>query len=353
MTWLPRGLTVSFPWTGISDAKFRRQEGSACAKPRMRFVAVLCVSAALFAFPMAARAGWPERPVKMIVTFPPGSANDAAARIFADALGKKWGKPVVVEDKPGAEGTIGVGAFVAAQDDHTLLYTVAGSVTVAPLLIDKLPYDAERDLQPIAATTAIVLTLAVSNDLPVRSIAELIDVLRSNPGKYAWTSGPTLPRYVFAAFLKRNGLQMNFVSYRDASQPQADLGEGWIKALVTSLTASSSPVQTGKARFLAVINSTRAAALPDLPTARELGHPELEIDGMSGIFGGKAISDALRNRIATDIAAICQDPEVRGKLQAGGHNVLSGTTEQLKAGIAKQRAWVGEITALIDIRNAQ
>jgi len=319
----------------------------------MRFVALLCVSAAVFAFPMAARAEWPERPIKLIVTFPPGSANDAAARIFADALGKKWGKPVVVEDKPGAEGTIGVGAFVAAQDDHTLLYTVAGSVTVAPLLIDKLPYDVERDLQPIAATTAIVLTLAVSNDLPVRSIPELIDVLRSNPGKYAWTSGPTLPRYVFAAFLKRNDLQMNFVSYRDASQPQADLGEGRIQVLVTSLTASSSPVQTGKARFLAVVNSTRAAVLPDLATARELGHPELEIDGLSGIFGGKAISDALRHRIAIDVAAICQEAEVRRKLEAAGHNVLSGTTEELKAGIARQRAWVGEITEIIDIRNAQ
>jgi len=319
----------------------------------MLFVAVLSVSAVVFAFPIAARAGWPERPIKLIVTFPPGSANDAAARIFADALGKKWGKPVVVEDKPGAEGTIGVGAFVAGQDDHTLLYTVAGSVTVAPLLIDKLPYDVDRDLQPIAATTAIVLTLAVSNDLSVRSIPELIDILRSNPGKYAWTSGPTLPRYVFAAFLKRNGLQMNFVSYRDASQPQADLGEGRIQALVTSLTASSSPVQTGKARFLAVVNPTRAAVLPDLPTARELGHPELEIDGLAGIFGGKATNDALRNRIATDIAAICQDPEVRGKLQAGGHNVLSGTTEELKAGIAKQRVWVGEITEIIDIRNPQ
>jgi tripartite-type tricarboxylate transporter receptor subunit TctC len=234
-----------------------------------------------------------------------------------------------------------------------LLYTVGGSVTVAPLLIDKLAYDVERDLQPIAATTAIVLTLAVSNDLSVRSIPELIDVLRSNPGKYAWTSGPTLPRYVFAAFLKRNGLQMNFVSYRDASQPQADLGEGRIQVLVTSLTASSSPVQSGKARFLAVLNPTRAAVLPDLQTARELGHPELEIDGMAGIFGGKAISAALRNRIAIDVAAICQQPDVRRKLEAGGHKVLGGTTEELKAGIAKQRIWVSEITKLIDIRNAQ
>ena len=348
-----RPLTISIPWASFSLTGYRREVASVGAAGRMPslFIALACT--AVLAFPIAARAEWPERPVKLIVTFPPGSANDAAARIFADALGKKWGKPVVVEDKPGAEGTIGVGSFVSSQDDHTLLYTVAGSVTVAPLLIDKLPYDVDRDLEPIAATTAIVLTLAVSNGLSVRSIPEFIDVLRLNPGKYAWTSGPTLPRYVFAAFLKRNGLQMNFVSYRDASQPQADLGEGRIQALVTSLTASSSPVQTGKARFLAVLNSTRASALPDLQTARELGHSELEIDGLSGIFGSTAMPEALRNRITADVAAICQEPDVRQKLQAAGHNVLGGTTDELKAGIAKQRAWVAEITKLIDIRNAQ
>jgi tripartite-type tricarboxylate transporter receptor subunit TctC len=314
---------------------------------------VMSACVAILAFPISARAEWPERPVKLIVTFPPGSANDAAARIFADALGKKWGKPVVVEDKTGAEGTIGVASFVSNQDDHTLLYTVGGSITVAPLLIDNLPYDVDRDLVPIAATTAIVLTLAVSGDLPARSIPELIDVLRSNPGKYAWTSGPTLPRYVFSAFLKRNDLHMNFVSYRDASQPQADLGEGRIQVLVTSLTASALPVQTGKARFLAVINPTRAAALPDLQTARELGHPELEIDGLSGIFGGKAMSEVLRNRISGDVAAICQESVVRQKLEAAGHNVLSGRTEELKMALAKQRTWIAEINKIIDIRNAQ
>jgi tripartite-type tricarboxylate transporter receptor subunit TctC len=221
------------------------------------------------------------------------------------------------------------------------------------LLVDKLPYDANQDLMPIAATTSIVLTLAVSNELAVRSIPELIAVLRANPGKYAWTSGPTLPRYVFAAFLKRNGLQMNFVSYRDASQPQADLGEGRIQALLTSLTASSAPVQSGKARFLAVVNPTRAATLPDLKTARELGYPELEIEGLAGIFGGKAMPQTLRNRIAADVTAICAEADIRRKLEAGGHNVLSGSTEELKAGIEKQRAWVTEVTKIIDIRNAQ
>ena len=320
-----------------------------------RMLAAITLSAciAVLAPTAVARAEWPERAVKVIVTFPPGSANDAAARIFADALGKKWGKPVVVESRPGAEGTIGVGSFVSSPDDHALLYTVAGSITVAPLLVDKLPYDANQDLMPIAATTSIVLTLAVSNELAVRSIPELIAVLRANPGKYAWTSGPTLPRYVFAAFLKRNGLQMNFVSYRDASQPQADLGEGRIQALLTSLTASSAPVQSGKARFLAVVNPTRAGTLPDLKTARELGYPELEIEGLAGIFGGKAMPQTLRNRIAADVTAICAEADIRRKLEAGGHNVLSGSTEELKAGIEKQRAWVTEVTKIIDIRNAQ
>jgi tripartite-type tricarboxylate transporter receptor subunit TctC len=208
-------------------------------------------------------------------------------------------------------------------------------------------------LVPIAATTAIVLTLAVSNDLPIRSIPNLIDAVRSNPGKYAWASGPSLPRYVFAAFLKRNGLLMNFVGYRDASQPQADLGEGRIQVLVTSLTASSSPVQTGKAHFLAVMNPTRSAALPDLQTARELGHPELEIDGLAGIFAGTMMSAELRSRIAADVAAICQEPEARRKLEAAGHNVLGGTADELKAGIAKQRAWLSEVSGIIDVKNAQ
>src|SRR4051812_29599639 len=250
-------------------------------------------AAAVLVLPNSARSEWPQRAVKMIVTFPAGSANDAAARIIADALGKIWRQTVIVEDKPGAEGTIGVAAFISNQDDHALLYTVAGSVSVAPLLIEKLPYDVDNELIPIAATTAIVLTLAVSNKMAATTLPEFISQLKSSPGTYAWTSGPTLPRYVFAAFLKRNGLQMNYVSYRDASQPQADLGEGRIQVLVTSWAASSSPVQNGKARYLAVITPSRAAVLPDLPTARELGHPELEINGLAGIFAGRTMRNDL------------------------------------------------------------
>jgi tripartite-type tricarboxylate transporter receptor subunit TctC len=332
-------------WRGLTKSVFNTRRRCSLAG------LALCVSAVVT--PLSARADWPERQVKLIVTFPPGSANDAAARIFADALGKKWDKPVVVEDRPGAEGTIGVGSFVASGDDHTLLYTVAGSITVAPMLVEKLPYDVNHDLMPISATTAIVLTLAVSNQLSVNSVPELIAALRANPEKYAWTSGPTLPRYVFSAFLRQHDLKMNFVGYRDASQPQADLGEGRIQALLTSLTASSSPVQAGKARFLAVANPTRAATLPDVKTVRELGYPELEIQGLAGIFGSRIMSEALRNRIAADVAAICRDNDIRRKLEASGHNVLSGTTEELKVGIETQRAAMRELAKVIDVRNPQ
>lgn len=169
----------------VSHSSFAHRsapEISICRKAlRLCSIAILAACVTALVAPMPASADWPERQVKLIVTFPPGSANDAAARIFADALGKKWGKPVVVEDRPGAEGTIGVGSFIASQDDHTLLYTVAGSITVAPLLVDRLPYDVNQDLVPIAATTAIVLTLAVSNQLSVTSIPELIAALRATP----------------------------------------------------------------------------------------------------------------------------------------------------------------------------
>jgi tripartite-type tricarboxylate transporter receptor subunit TctC len=335
-----------------SRAAFPERETHASLARRLLSLLVVAACATVV-FSDFARADWPERTVKMIVTFPAGSANDAAARIIADALGKRWRKTVVVEARPGAEGTLGVASFVSSHDDHALLYTVAGSITVAPLLIEKLPYDVDRDLVPLAATTAIVLTLAVSNELAATTIPELMNRLKSNPGRYAWSSGPTIPRYVFAAFLKRNTLEMNYVSYRDASQPQADLGEGRIQALVTSWAASSSPVQRGKARYLAVINPSRAAALPDVPTVRELGYPELEINGLGGIFAGKAMPDSLHARVSEDVAAVLREPEVRQKLEAGGHNVLSGTAEELNAGIAAQRAWVADISRLIDIRNAQ
>jgi tripartite-type tricarboxylate transporter receptor subunit TctC len=324
--------------------------------PRCRWIrSALLFAAITCSLPAIAQTGtqpWPERQVRVVVTFPAGSANDAAARILADGLSKRWTKPVVIENRAGAEGTLGVSSFVAAHDGHTLLYSVAGSVTVAPLLIEKLPYDPERDLVPIVATASIILTVAVNHEIPAGTLDELVAALRAAPGRYAWSSGPTLPRFAFEAFLKRRGLSMNYVAYRDAAQPQADLGEGRIQVLFTSLQASRAPVQLGKARFLAIANSTRAAAIPDVPTAHEAGHPELTIDGLSGLFGWRGMPESLRARIAADATEVISDPEVRRRIEATGQLAIGGTPAEFERAIAEQRSFITEVAKLIDLKPA-
>jgi tripartite-type tricarboxylate transporter receptor subunit TctC len=144
---------------------------------------------------------------------------------------------------------------------------------------------------------------------------------------------------------------MNYVAYRDAAQPQADLGEGRIQVLFTSLQASRAPVQLGKARFLAIANSTRAAAIPDVPTAHEAGHPELTIDGLSGLFGWRGMPESLRARIAADATEVISDPEVRRRIEAG-QLAIGGTPAEFERAIAEQRSFITEVAKLIDLKPA-
>ena len=319
---------------------------SACAVASLLLTALLPDMA-------AAQPAWPERQVRMLVNFPPGTAIDSGARIIADALGKRWGKPVIVENRAGAEGTLGIREFVGTTDNHTLLYSVAAAVTVVPLLIDRLPYDPQRDLIPIVATSSAVVTVAVTRDLPAQSLAELVQLARKEPGRLSWTSGPTLPRYAFAAFLKHNNLSMTYVNYREASQPQADLSEGRIHVLVTSLQASLGAVQTGKARFLAVTNAARVAAIADVPTAHEAGHPELAFNGLAGVFGWRGMPENLRRRIADDVSSALQEASVRARIEGSGQVILGGTPADFQAAIAEQRARINELAALIDLKDAR
>jgi tripartite-type tricarboxylate transporter receptor subunit TctC len=214
---------------------------------------------------------WPQQSVRIIVPLAAGGANDIAARLLADGLTKRWDRLVVVENKPGGETSIGAAAFVASRDQHTLLYTPFGTLTVAPLTIEKLSFDPKVDLVPLVPVASIVVAVSVSSNLPVTSLADLEALIRAKPGHLAWASAPTMPRYVFASFLRQRGLEMNYVAYRDLSQPQIDLGEGRIHALITSVAASRAPVAAGKARFLAVTEPRRTAVLPDVPTAAEAG----------------------------------------------------------------------------------
>jgi tripartite-type tricarboxylate transporter receptor subunit TctC len=296
---------------------------------------------------------WPQQTVRIIVPFPAGSAVDIAARIIADGLAKRWQRPVVVENKPGAETTIGASAFVGARDGHTLLYTTFGTLTVAPLTVEKLPFNPETDLVPLVPTTSIAVVVTVTSSLPVQTLGELEAVIRAKPGQLAWASSPTLPRYVFATFLKQRGLEMNYVAYRDASQFQIDLGEGRIHALIAALQTSAAPVAAGKARILAVTEPRRTTVLPDVPTAAEAGYGEFTFIGGAGLFGWRDIPNSIRDRVIADVNAVLADDAVGEKLSLAGQQVIGGGPELLKDLVEQQRARVLEISKSIDLKSAR
>ena len=156
---------------------------------------------------------WPHRPVRVVTPFGAGTANDITARHFADRLSKRWGHAVAIENRPGADTVVGVGSFVSGNDDHTLLFAGAASLTVVPLMKDKLPFDPYRDLVPIstACNTTIVIAAAASSD--IHSLAHLVSRAKAEPGKLLWASGPSLPRFLFEAFLKNQALDLRHGPY--------------------------------------------------------------------------------------------------------------------------------------------
>jgi tripartite-type tricarboxylate transporter receptor subunit TctC len=321
---------------------------------------ILCKTLSFFAFVAAitptvdaadADKAWPTRHVRIIVPFAAGGAQDTAARLYADGLSKRWDQPLIIENRPGADTHIATAEFIKARDDHTLLYGIPSAFTITPLLLGITPYD-PGDLVPISATASVVNPIVVHTGVPARSLGELARLAQAEPGKLLWGAAPGIPRYGFTAFLKRRGLDMPFVPYRDIATPQADLGEGRLQILVSSVLATTAPVQSGKARIIAVLDAQRAPMLPDVPTAAEAGYPEMTVDAFAGLFGWRDMPSALRDRIAGDVQAVAKNPVVRSRLEAAGQRALGTTPEEFAAAMERQRVRIGEIARLIDLKAA-
>jgi tripartite-type tricarboxylate transporter receptor subunit TctC len=308
------------------------------------------------ASPLAARAqmppAWPQRPVRFIVPFGPGSATDIDARLFADRLSAKWGKSVVVDNRPGGDGLVAISAFVGAADDHTLLFASAGTFTIHPYEHDKLPYDARRDLLPIVSVSAVVLAVSVSDNLEARSLAELADLARARPGKLDAATAQGLSDFLLSAFLTTSGTQMARIPYRDIVQAPNDLAEGRIQVLMTSLAVVLPLMQTGRIRVIAVNSRSRAAAAPQVPTAIEAGYPAMTLEGLTGLFGPRGMADGLRGRIAADVIAAAADPVIPARLAAIGQIMQLHGPADFAAGIDEQRAALADIAKSLGRRPA-
>src|SRR5712671_2466153 len=232
--------------------------------------------------PPAAAEAWPQRVVRLVVPSGPGSSVDVGARLFAERLADRWKHPVVVENRPGAEGIIGVNAFINMHDDHALLVSFAGPISVLPVTQDKLPYDPVHDLVPISSSTDNFATVAATTSWKIGSLSELVSLARSQPGKLNYHAAPGAFPILFAGFAKGAGLDMIPVSYRESIMSTQDLVEGRIQIIMTALTNVLPSAQAGKVRLLAVTNKVRSPLAPEVPTAIEAGFSELTFEGFSG-----------------------------------------------------------------------
>ena len=236
---------------------------------------VFALGLAAIALPCAqapAQQSWPTRNVSFIVTLGPGSGTDIGGRLLADRLTKKWGQPVVIENKPGGDGIVAINAFVGAKDDHILLLSPTSSFIAHPYLHDNLPYKPE-DLAPIARMSNTFVGISVPVALPANSLSELVAVIRSKPGELNWAGVTGAHDFIFEGWLKATGLDMKKVPYRNPVEAANDLAENRVQVYQSAVAIAQPQIEAGKIKLLAVINSVRPPAFPNVPTVAEVGHP--------------------------------------------------------------------------------
>jgi len=319
-----------------------------------RLLLALALLAPLILWPTPSAAqNWPQRTVKFLLPLGPASGVDIGARLLADRLSARWGQPVVVENRPGGDAIVAIGAFVSAHDDHLLLVTPTSSFTAHPYLHDNLPYK-PGDLLPIARVSNTLITIAVPTSLEAGALDQLVKLTRAQPGKLNWAGVTGALDFLFAGFLKRNGLAMTKVPYRNPVEAANDLAEGRVQMYMAALAIVRPQLQTGKIKLLAVTNSVRAPAAPDVPTVQEAGYGELTFDGLVGFFGPSGMPNDLRERIAADIrSVVAVDPVIGERLAATGQILNIGGPAEFEQATEQQRAKVAAIANELGIKPMQ
>jgi tripartite-type tricarboxylate transporter receptor subunit TctC len=314
---------------------------------RAAFAGFVLTLAAAWVSPLQAQS-WPQRAVRLIVPIGAGSSTDITARIYADRLAQRWKQPVVVENRPGTDGLIGTGAFVAARDDHTLLFSFAAPISVLPYIHARLSYDPGSDLVPISLAVDTFGAVTAHASLEIGSLKQMVSLARAQPGKFNYFGQAAFP-YLMAGFAKSQNLDLVQVTYREFNLGIQDHAQGRTHLAVGTVTALLPLVQSGHAKFLAVTNSRRSPMMPDVPTATEQGYPELAFEGLAGFFGPRGMSVELTDRMSRDIRAVAAEPVVADRFAALGQVAHGSSPAEFAALVEAQRAKFAAIVQEIGV----
>jgi tripartite-type tricarboxylate transporter receptor subunit TctC len=283
--------------------------------------AVVVIGAGFAASAWAADStGYPQKPIHIITHAPAGSPPDVVARVIGERLAPALGQPVIVENRPGASGTIALAAVAKAQPDGYTLGTMTLSHAVAPGLIAQLPYDTARDLAPIEQTTQASILLVVRADAPLRSLPDLIKAAKSQPGRLTYASaGNGTPLHLAVEVFKwRAGVDIQHVPYKGAlAAANALLGQQ-VDLLSTTPGAVLGGIRSGTLRAIATTGSKRVPALPEVPTLSELGFTDFDVRDWQGLVAPSMTPKPLVEHIAADVNKVLHDPEVRERFARVG-----------------------------------
>jgi tripartite-type tricarboxylate transporter receptor subunit TctC len=300
----------------------------------------------LLATPALAQGFAPQRPVRIVVPFAAGASMDSIARLMGRGLEPRWRQPIVVENRTGAGGNIGAQAVAqAAPDGHTLLVAAAGMMTVSPHLYRDLPFDLVRDLAPVAMLGSIPNVMVVPAASPVRDLAGFLAAARAagRPVTYGSPGSGSLIHISGALFGREAGLPVEHVAYRGSAPALIDLVAGRIEVMFENLPGALPFIRDGRLRALAVTSPARSPFLPDVPTTAEAGLPGVQAVAWFAAYAPGRTEEALRTRIAADMAEVQRSPEGAEGLRNLGLTVEVMGPAALGAMAERERARFGEV----------
>ncbi|TWG85613.1 tripartite-type tricarboxylate transporter receptor subunit TctC [Cupriavidus gilardii J11] len=312
-----------------------------------KYMAMIALSSVALA-PVAAVAqgGYPDRPIKLVVPYPPGSGTDTVARYAARRLETAFGKPVVIENKPGGNAIIAAQTVInAPADGYTLLWAANGPVTTNVALYKKLPYNPLTDLQPVARLAFSPMGLYVPAASPYKTAAELFADAKQHPGKLNYGSGSATYNIATEWLMSLVGAKANGISYKGSSPTLTDLAGNQVDFAIAEYSAGLPLVKAGKIRMLALTSDRRMPSNPEAPTLQELGYKEYFQVAWWGVFAPKGTPKAVVSRLEETLLTVFKDAETARYLEQNNFSAFTGTAEQLRA---FQKAEIDRESKLVD-----
>jgi tripartite-type tricarboxylate transporter receptor subunit TctC len=312
---------------------------------RIALLMALTIGTACAAAPALAQ-GFPSRTVTLVVPFPPGGGTDTGGRIIAEQLSRRWGQPVVVENKGGAAGQIGADLVAKSRPDgYTLLLGNIGTQSINPSLYPRLPYDADKAFAPISLLAELPLAMMVHPGVPARTVGEFIALAKSRPGQLSYSSAGAggAPHLVAELFKDRTGTFVLHVPYRGGGPAVADLLAGHVQLSFVTVLEASGHVKAGKLRALAVSGDRRVPALPDVPTLAESGLPGFNAISWLGLLAPAGTPADVVEKIAADVNAVLADEAVKAKFVSLGGVPRATSPQEFAKLIADDRQRYAQI----------